>query len=103
MNTAPTIADLEATSDAACAANDRAVARLAKIQSVMDALMRVDDARGDAELSEADHAQIETVDAAACYVYLYNQKIALRGEIDRLETACHEAARALNSAPEVAA
>lgn len=97
-----TIADLEAASNAATDAHDRALARQVKIQKAIDLLLAVDDMCSDSDLTDADRAQLDTIDAAACYVYLSKQKAALRTEIDRLETLCHEAAHALNSADEAA-
>ena len=99
-----TIKDLEAASDAADAAHDKAVARYNALHAIAAAFVALDDAICSPAL--AGGSVVDPLFAHSCAAphLAVLKEIRLAGEeVDRLETACHEAADALNAAPEEAA
>jgi hypothetical protein len=101
---APTIADLEAESADAVSAHDKAVARREALFAIVCSLEALESATTSAALLESDRAAFRGTIANVSTPWLATLK-AIREtgvEIDRLETACHEAAHALNSADEAA-
>ena len=96
------IAELEAISDAAVAAHDKALARLVAIDEIIAAFDLISDRAFDVlELSDSDRAAIKACDGRALAANtLRAHRSALKVEIDALETECHRTAKDLNDAPD---
>ena len=97
-----TIAQLEATADAAVRAEDAAANRLRKINSYLDALTMLDDACSDDTLVASERGALDEIDSAKAFVRLTEAKRVLMAEIDRLGDARSDAWAALNGAYEAA-
>jgi phosphoribosylamine-glycine ligase len=101
--TTKTIAQLEDASNAANSAYDKAVARGCRIDEMIAGIETVLASEWAAALANEDIAIVDPPAMRAKLDSLRNVRRELGNEIDRLETACHEAAHALNDAPEEAA
>lgn len=101
--TTKTIAQLEEESNVADIAHDKALARGWRIDGMIAALEVVLASARAVDLTDEDRAIVNPLDMMAIVDSLRSAQRKLHSEIDRLETACHEAAHALNDAPEEAA
>lgn len=98
-----TIAQLEAESNAACAAHDASEAALGAMGDMRRALIKVEDESVDGALPETFKAKLRALGIFSLIQDLDARIAAEKIERDRLEDICHETARALNDAPEEAA
>jgi len=97
-----TIDELEDASTAACTARDKAVAHRDALLAVVAAFQALEAACEDSALSDVERQGLATMTAPLTTPWTATLKSVrlANEEIGRLEAACHEAAHALNSAPE---
>jgi multidrug resistance efflux pump len=97
------LAQLEAASQDACDAHDKATADLDRVNSMIAALVLAEDHASDPALPVAVRRLLVARIDWTLITALKDEAAKMAREIDRLDTACHEAAHALNAAPEEAA
>lgn len=100
-DTKPTLAQLEERSNAVCDAFDIVDTQLGKVRTLIAALVLVEDAATDDELPIEARRVIGNIDWTTITALKKIEADMVRN-LDRLEAAKHEAARALNSADEAA-
>lgn len=99
MSNEKNIDALEDASTAACAARDKALADLDKVNALIAALVLAEDHACDSSLPLAARRLVLNVDWTMI-TSLKDIAAQMTRELDRLEDACHDAAHALNSADE---
>lgn len=101
--TSKTITQLEDDSNAANSAHDKAIARKWRIDDMIVGIETVLSVAWSVNITDEDRAIVDPLEMRVKLDSLRSAQRKLHSEIDLLETACHEAAHALNDAPEEAA